>query len=149
MTPPITVGDVVAGRVLEIQFNGALIGLAEGGTGFLHASEIPALLWGAGEGGLSPGQEVLVKVIGLDRLERPALSMRRVTDQDRDAMAYHREAVEFGSALAARAAVTPPSPEPADGVEWRLRAWLKATESALVRLRRGRAARPSPRMDLD
>lgn len=149
MTTPFKMGDVVVGRVLEVQFNGALIGLGEGGTGFLHASEIPGSPQGAGEGGLSPGQEVLVKVIGLDRLERPALSMRRVTDQDRDAMAYHREAMEFGSVLAVRAATTPPPPEPVDWVEWRLRAWMKATEAALGRLRRRRVSRPSPRMDLD
>ncbi len=144
MNPPLKVGDVLVGRVLEVQFNGALIGFGEAGVGFLHASEIAD-----GEGSLSPDQEVLVKVIGLDRLERPILSMRRVTDQDRDAMAYHREAVEFGSVLASRAAATPAPPQPEDRVEWRLRAWMKTTEAALGRLRRRRASRTSPRTDLD
>lgn len=144
MSSSLRVGDVAWGKVLEVQPNGALIGLAEGGVGFLHASEAadPG-------GGLTPGQEVLVKVIGLDRLERPALSMRRVTDGDRDAMVYHREAVEFRSALASRPLAASPAPTPEERVEWRLQAWAKTAEGALGRLRRRQATRTSQKLNLD
>lgn len=144
MSSPLRVGDVAVGKVLEVQPNGALIGLAEGGVGFLHASEM------ADPGrGLTPGQEVLVKVIGLDRLERPALSMRRVTDGDRDAMAYHLEAVGFRSALASRPLAVPPAPTPEERVEWRLQAWIKTAEGALGRLRRRQASRTSQKLNLE
>lgn len=149
MTPALRVGDLAVGKVLEIQVNGALIGFPEGGVGFLHTSEIPAPSDGPGERALVVGQEVLVKVIGSDRLERPALSLRRVTDQDREAIAYHREAIEFRSALTSRAAATPLPEEPEERVEWRLEAWLKATEAALARLRRRRGTRTSQRLELD
>ncbi len=149
MTPKLRVGDLVLGKVLELQFNGALIGFSEGGVGFLHASEMPDELGGSGEKGLTIGQEVLVKVIGSDRLERPTLSLKRVTDQDRAAIEYHREAIEFRSALTNRSAAVPLPEQPEERVEWRLAAWLKATDTALGRLKRRRGMRTSQRLELD
>ncbi|MBC7170156.1 S1 RNA-binding domain-containing protein [Candidatus Bipolaricaulota bacterium] len=148
MTPKLGVGDLVLGKVIEIQANGALLGFPGGEVGFLHASEVVEEGRGAGEKGLAVGQELLVKVIGFDRLERPTLSLRRVTDQDREAIAYHREAIEFRSALIARSAA-PPVEEPGERIEWRLEAWLKATEAALGRLKRRRGARVSQEIELD
>lgn len=141
MSSPLRVGDLAFGKVLELQPTGALVGLPTGEVGFLHLSEV--------QGALTAGQEVLVKVIGLDRRDRPTLSIRRVTDQDRDAMAYHREAVEFGSALTARPLVPPPPAAPEERVEWRLGAWLRTAEGALGRLRRRQAARASQKFNLD
>lgn len=149
MTSNPRVGDLALGVVLEIQLNGALIGFAEGGVGFLHTSEIPTAGDGPGGRALIVGQEVLVKVIGLDRLDRPTLSLRRVTDQDRDALAYHREAIEFRSALNSRAGATPLPAEPEERVERRLEAWLKATDAALGRLKRRHGDRTSKRLELD
>lgn len=145
MTPKLNVGDLVLGKVIEIQVNGVLIGFPEGEVGFLHASEIAA----EGERGLAVGQELLVKVIGSDRLERPTLSLRRVTDRDREAIAYHREAIEFRSALIARSAAALPVAEPGERIEWRLGAWLTATEAALGRLKRHRGARTSQKLELE
>lgn len=149
MTPNPRVGDLALGKVLEIQLNGVLIGFPEGGVGFLHTSEIPTVGDGPGGRALIVGQEVLVKVIGLDRLDRPTLSLRRVTDQDRDALAYHREAIEFRSALNSRAGATPLPAEPEERVERRLEAWLKATDAALGRLKRCHGDRTSKRLELD
>lgn len=149
MTPKLKVGDLLIGKVLEIQPNGALIGFPEGGVGFLHASEIPDEDARPGERNLSVDQELLVKVIGSDRLERPALSLRRVTDQDREAIAFHREAIAFHSALATRSVATPLPEKPEERIEWRLQAWMKSTEASLARLRRRRAARTSQHLELD
>ncbi len=149
MTANPRVGDLALGKVLEIQLNGVLIGFPEGGVGFLHTSEIPTVGDGPGGRALIVGQEVLVKVIGLDRLDRPTLSLRRVTDQDRDALAYHREAIEFRSALNSRAGATPLPAEPEERVERRLEAWLKATDAALGRLKRRHGDRTSKRLELD
>lgn len=148
MTSKLNVGDLAVGKVLELQFNGALIGFSEGGVGFLHTSEIAEEVGGGSEKTLSVGQEVLIKVIGYDRLERPALSLRRVTDRDREAIEYHREAIEFRSALTTRSA-TVPLPEREDRLEWRLAAWLKAADAALGRLKRRRESRTSQKLELD
>lgn len=149
MTPQLRVGDLAVGKVLEIQANGALVGFPEGGVGFLHASEMPEGVATPGELTLTVGQELLVKVIGSDRLERPALSLRRVTDQDREAIAYHREAIEFRSALSTRSATTPLPEQPEEQIEWHLKTWLKGTETALGRLKRRRGTRTSQRLELD
>lgn len=149
MTPQLRVGDLAVGKILEIQANGALVGFPEGGVGFLHASEMLTDGTTPGEQSLAVGQEVLVKVIGSDRLERPTLSLRRVTDQDREVIAYHQEAIEFRSALTSRAAWTPLPEGPEERIEWRLAAWLKATDAALGRLRRRRATRTSQRLELE
>lgn len=149
MTPKLSVGDLLVGKVLEIQPNGALIGFPEGGVGFLHASEIPDEGGRPGDRDLTVDQELLVKVIGSDRLERPALSLRRVTDQDRETIAYHREAIEFRSALASRSAATPLPERPEERIEWRLREWMKGTETSLGRLKRRRTTRTSQRLELD
>lgn len=149
MTPKLKVGDLLVGKVLEIQPNGALIGFSEGGVGFLHASEMPDEDARPSERNLALDQELLVKVIGSDRLERPALSLRRVTDQDREAIAYHREAIEFTSALTTRSAAAPLPERPEDRIEWRLRTWMKGTETSLARLKRRRGTRTSQRLELD
>ncbi|MBC7220365.1 S1 RNA-binding domain-containing protein [Candidatus Bipolaricaulota bacterium] len=149
MTPKLRVGDLVLGKVIEIQVNGALLGFPGGEVGFLHSSEIVEDGLSLGEKGLAVGQELLVKVIGSDRLERPTLSLRRVTDQDREAIAYHREAIEFRSALIAHSPAAPLAEEREERIEWRLEAWLKATEAALGRLKRRREGRTSQRLALD
>lgn len=149
MTPKLKVGDLLVGKVLEIQANGALIGFPEGGVGFLHASEIPDEDARPGERNLVLDQELLVKVIGSDRLERPALSLRRISDQDREAIAYHREAIEFRSALTNRSAAIPLPEKPEERIEWRLQAWIKGSETALGRLKRRRGTRASQQFELD
>ncbi|HAZ31063.1 TPA: hypothetical protein DCY65_05810 [Candidatus Acetothermia bacterium] len=149
MTPHLKIGDVAAGKVLEIQFNGALIGFSEGDVGFLHASEIPDELARPSGNGLTVGKEVLVKVIGYDRLGRAALSLKRVTDRDREAIEYHREAIEFRSALTTRSATVPLPSQPEERLEWRLAGWLKSADAALGRLRRRRGSRTSQRLELD
>lgn len=147
MTPKVRVGDLLVGKVIEIQAHGALVGFPEGEVGFLHVSEIPP--GDLAPNGPSVGEEVLVKVIGSDRLERPTLSLRRVTDQDREAITYHREALEFRSALVSRSAATPLPTAPEERVEWRLAAWLGATDGALGRLRRRWGGRTSTILGLD
>jgi predicted RNA-binding protein with RPS1 domain len=149
VTPRLKIGDVALGKVIELQFNGALIGFSEDGVGFLHTSEIPDSIGEGGEKSLAVGQEVLVKVIGYDRLERPALSLRRVTERDREAIEYHREAIEFRSALTNRPASVPLPDRSEDRLEWRLAAWLKTTDATLGRLRRRRGTRASQKLELD
>ncbi|MBC7092414.1 S1 RNA-binding domain-containing protein [Candidatus Bipolaricaulota bacterium] len=143
------VGDLSLGKVLEIHPNGALIGLAEGEAGFLHLTEIAEEPVGRVEDYLTEGQQVLVKVIGYDRLGRPSLSLRRVTDRDREAAEFHREAIEFRSVLANRSISVPLPERPEERLEWRLSRWLDEAEAALARLRKHRAGRLSEKFYTD
>ncbi|MCD5408997.1 S1 RNA-binding domain-containing protein [Candidatus Bipolaricaulota bacterium] len=137
------VGDLLVGKVLEIRPNGAVISLPGDQTGFLHISEISEEAVTRVEDHLREGQELVLKVIGFDRLGRPSLSLSRVTPRDREALEYHREVVQMRSVLAGRSLHLPEEREPKERIEWRLARWLEEAEAALARLRRRRAKRLS------
>ncbi len=140
-----SVGDLVIGRVVEIRPNGAVISLSDNKVGFLHISEIAEEGIGRIEDHVKEGQELVLKVIGYDRMGRPSLSLTRVTSQDKEALEYHREVVRMRSALAGRALTLPEESPPEERIEWRLTRWIEEAEAALARLRRNRAKRLSER----
>ena len=137
------VGDLVVGRVLEIRPNGALIALSDKEAGFLHISEIAEETVSRVEDYIQEGQELILKVIGFDRLGRPSLSLARVTLRDREAFEYHREVVRMKSALAGRTLKLPEEQEPEERIEWRLARWLEEAEASLAKLKRSRSKRLS------
>lgn len=137
------VGDLVVGKVLEIRPNGAVIALAGDQTGFLHISEVTEDGTSRMGDVIQEGQELVLKVIGFDRLGRPSLSLSRVTARDREALEYHREVVKMRSALAGRSLDLPQGNEPEERIEWRLARWLEEAEASLARLERNRAKRLS------
>lgn len=126
------VGELVWARVLELLPNGALLQLEEEEQGFLPISEASAEE-------LNVGAEVVVKVIGYDRASRPVLSMRRVSEADREEAQFHREALEFRSVLSARALPISEEKQAEERVEWRLARWISQAEGVLRR-RRSRPA---------
>jgi len=134
------VGDLVWAKVLELLPNGALLQLDEETTGFLHLSEIGEGASNAEEK-LAEGMEVLVKVIGTDHFGRPLLSLRRVTEADREAAEFHREALEFRSLLSRRPLAAEEGGKTEDRLEWRLARWLAEAEASLNTLRRRRNER--------
>lgn len=143
------VGDVMYGTVAEFQPNGALIALPDGEMGFLHVSEIADEPQVRAEGHLALGQEVLVKVIGYDRLGRPSLSLRRLSDQDREAAEFHRQAQEMRKACLVRSMAVAPKVQPGTRIEWELSRWIEEAKRALVRLRRRRDKRISERLRME
>ena len=142
-------GDLVVGRVLEIRPNGALIALSDKEAGFLHISEIAEETVSRVEDYIQEGQELILKVIGFDRLGRPSLSLARVTPRDREAFEYHREVVRMKSALAGRTLKLPEEQEPEERIEWRLARWLEEAEASLAKLKRSRSKRLSQRFYTD
>jgi S1 RNA binding domain protein len=146
MTPQ--VGDLAVGKVVELRPNGAVVDLADGTRGFLHASEIPAEEQNRMGANLAEGQEVLVKVIGCDRLGRPSLSLTRVTPRDRETAEFHREVQAMRSALAGHPVATSGEPHE-EGVESHLGCWLGEAEGFIARLRRNRTERLSKRFYTD
>ncbi len=137
------VGDLVWARVLEILPNGALLYLDGETQGFLHLSEIAEEPVNRVEERLQEGMEVLVKVIGYDRLGRPTVSLRRVTELDREMAEFHREAVEFRALLSQRVVSLPEPQRSEERLEWRLGRWLAEAEAALSNIRRRRNERLS------
>lgn len=143
MTPK--VGDIIGGVVVEVGESGAQISLPDRSCGFLHISEMDQ---GADTDvpTLAVGREVLVKVVGLDRNGRPALSLRRLSSEDRQMAQFHDEVVQMHSALAERPLAVAEEKRAEDRIEWRLRRWLDQARDTLTRLEKRRAKRRTERI---
>ncbi|MCS7240193.1 MAG: S1 RNA-binding domain-containing protein [Candidatus Bipolaricaulota bacterium] len=127
------VGELVWARVLETLPSGLVLGLDEETQGFLPASEVSAEGNEKGLQGFSTGMELLVKIVGYDRLGRPTLSLRRVTETDREEAEFHREALEFRSMLSNRTMSLSAESQTEERLEWRLAWWLTQAEGVLRR----------------
>jgi len=76
----ITVGAVLEGKVTGIMKFGAFVSLPGGKSGLVHISEIAYSYVNQVSDHLAVGQEVKVKVIGIDEAGRINLSIKKVTD---------------------------------------------------------------------
>lgn len=80
-----TLGQLVSGPVTNVTPFGAFVQIEEAVEGLIHASELDADPQTQPRDVLQPGQVVTAKVISLDRQrQRMGLSLRRVTDEDRE-----------------------------------------------------------------
>ena len=70
------VGAVCAGKVTGITKFGAFVTIAPGKSGLVHISEIASTYVSDVREHLSEGQEVMVKIIGIDRSGRMNLSIK-------------------------------------------------------------------------
>ncbi len=143
MTPK--VGDIIGGVVVEVGESGATISLPDGSCGFLHTSEMDQGA-DADAPALAVGREVLVKVVGLDRDGRPALSLRRLSPEDRQMAQFHDEVVQMRSALAERSLAVAQEQRTEDRLEWRLRRWLDQAQDTLACVEKRRAKRLTERI---
>jgi S1 RNA binding domain protein len=73
------VGAVCAGKVTGITKFGAFVTIAPGKAGLVHISEIANTYVSDVREHLSEGQEVMVKIIGVDQTGRMNLSMKSAT----------------------------------------------------------------------
>lgn len=74
------VGSIVDGKVTGITKFGAFVALPEGRSGLVHISEIAYSYVNEVSDHLKEGQEVKVKVIGIDQNNRINLSIKKVTE---------------------------------------------------------------------
>ena len=74
------VGSVLEGKVTGITKFGAFVSLPEGKSGLVHISEIAYSYVNDVKDHLKEGQEVKVKVIGIDQANRINLSIKKVND---------------------------------------------------------------------
>jgi len=73
------VGAILAGKVTGITKFGAFVTVAPGKSGLVHISEIASSYVSDVKDHLTEGQEVMVKVIGVDQTGRMNLSIKAAT----------------------------------------------------------------------
>jgi len=74
------VGAIVAGKITGITKFGAFVALAPGKSGLVHISEIASTYVSDVRNHLTEGQEVMVKIIGVDQTGRMNLSIKAAAD---------------------------------------------------------------------
>lgn len=136
------VGSILDGKVTGITKFGAFVALPEGRSGLVHISEIAYSYVNEVSDYLQEGQEVKVKVIGIDQANRINLSIKKVNDPPQRAAGGSqggRPPRQGGSRPnAPRSGGYVPRPaapkEPTD-FEDRLRQFMQASDSKLSELR--------------
>lgn len=125
------VGSVVEGKVTGITKFGAFVSLPENKSGLVHISEIAYTYVNDVKDHLKEGQEVKVKVIGIDENGRINLSIKKAMDPPpRPAGAGRGAGRPQGSGFRGR----PVQAEPAT-FEDRLKQFMASSDSKLSELR--------------
>ena len=78
----LAVGSIVEGKVTGITKFGAFVALPEGKSGMVHISEVAASYVSDIKDFLQEGQQVKVKVIGIDQSGRINLSIKKAQPQE-------------------------------------------------------------------
>ena len=81
----LSVGAILEGKVKTITKFGAFVTLPENRTGMVHISEVANTYVSDIRAHLTEGQDVRVKVIGIDETGRISLSIKRAQEQQRPA----------------------------------------------------------------
>lgn len=142
------VGSILDGKVTGITKFGAFVALPEGRSGLVHISEIAYSYVNEVSDYLKEGQEVKVKVIGIDQTNRINLSIKKVNDppqRPQGGFQGSRPPRQGGAPRSGwrsphrrptfrRICAPPAAKEPAD-FEDRLRQFMQASDSKLSELR--------------
>jgi S1 RNA binding domain protein len=131
------VGSILDGKVTGITKFGAFVALPEGRSGLVHISEIAYSYVSEVSEYLKEGQEVKVKVIGIDQNNRINLSIKRVTEPPaRSGGSGGKDRPQrTGGGRGGSFAPRPAQPkEPAD-FEDRLKQFMQSSDSKLSELR--------------
>ena len=136
------VGSILDGKVTGITKFGAFVALPEGRSGLVHISEIAYTYVNEVSDYLKEGQEVKVKVIGIDQANRINLSIKKVSDPPpRPAGGQGGRPARTGgtprSGGAPRSGGFAPRPAPKEPTDFedRLRQFMQASDSKLSELR--------------
>ena len=127
------VGSIVEGKVTGITKFGAFVSLPDGRSGLVHISEIAYSYVNEVSDFLQEGQQVKVKIIGIDNANRINLSIKKATEPPPRPAGPH----PGGPRQQRSAAVHTPKPasrEPMD-FEDRLKQFMQSSDSKLSELR--------------
>ena len=136
------VGSILDGKVTGITKFGAFVALPEGRSGLVHISEIAYSYVNEVSDYLKEGQEVKVKVIGIDQANRINLSIKKVNDPPQRAAGGAqggrppRQGGPRSNAPRSGGYVPrPAAPKEPTDFEDRLRQFMQASDSKLSELR--------------
>lgn len=126
------VGSVLEGKVTGITKFGAFISLAEGKSGLVHISEIAYSYVNDVKDHLVEGQDVKVKIIGIDDSGRINLSIKKAMDPPPRPAGQSRPAPRQGggSFNAPRKTAPPPA-----NFEDKLKLFMQSSDNKLSELR--------------
>ena len=127
------VGSIVEGKVSGITKFGAFISLPEGKSGLVHISEIAYSFVNDVHDHLSEGDQVKVKVIGIDDAGRINLSIRKATEPP--PRPAPRPAAPRPQNPNRERTFTPAAPKEPASFEDRLKQFMAASDSKLSELR--------------
>ena len=128
------VGSIVEGKVSGITKFGAFITLPEGKSGLVHISEIAYSYVNDVHDHLSEGDQVKVKVIGMDDAGRINLSIKKATEPP-PRPAAPRPAPRQQNGAPRERTFTPAAPKEPTSFEDRLKQFMAASDSKLSDLR--------------
>ena len=128
------VGSVLEGKVTGITKFGAFVSLPEGKSGLVHISEIAYSYVNDVKDHLKEGQEVKVKVIGIDENGRINLSIKKAMDPPPRPAGQGRPMGRPGGHNGGGFRGKPAPAEPAS-FEDRLKQYMAASDSKLSELR--------------
>ena len=128
------VGSVLEGKVTGITKFGAFVSLPEGKSGLVHISEIAYSYVNDVKDHLKEGQEVKVKVIGIDETGRINLSIKKAMDPPPRPAGQGRPMGRPGGHNGGGFRGKPAPAEPAS-FEDRLKQFMAASDSKLSELR--------------
>jgi S1 RNA binding domain protein len=126
------VGSVVEGKVTGITKFGAFVALPEGKSGLVHISEIAYSYVNDVKDHLKEGQEVKVKVIGIDENGRINLSIKKAMDPPPRPAGQGRPMGRPGGSQGFRGKSAPAEPAT---FEDRLKQFMAASDSKLSEMR--------------
>ena len=127
------VGSIVEGKVSGITKFGAFITLPEGKSGLVHISEIAYSYVSDVHEHLSEGDQVKVKVIGIDDAGRINLSIKKAVEPP--ARPAARPAAPRAQSANRERSFTPAAPKEPASFEDRLKQFMAASDSKLSDLR--------------
>lgn len=127
------VGSIVEGKVSGITKFGAFITLPEGKSGLVHISEIAYSYVSDVHEHLSEGDQVKVKVIGIDDAGRINLSIKKAAEPP--ARPAARPAAPRAQSVNRERSFTPAAPKEPASFEDRLKQFMAASDSKLSDLR--------------
>lgn len=130
------VGSILEGKVTGITKFGAFVALPEGRSGLVHISEIAYSYVNEVSDHLQEGQQVKVKVIGIDQNNRINLSIKKVTEPPpRPAGGPGRPRSGGGAPRQGGYVPRPAAPKEPTDFEDRLKQFMQSSDSKLSELR--------------
>jgi S1 RNA binding domain protein len=96
------IGDTTVGQIIAIKPYGAFVQLSTGDVGMVHISEVAEEYVKDIQSYLSVGQQVTVKIIGMNEEGKYNLSIKRLTKHEQEAALYFRQVQEFRQAFERR-----------------------------------------------